>query len=726
MPTVPSPSLPAVLDVSPLPSTGTILFPPTGESTLLPAGKSAPLWTRPLGVLLGLLATVFTVYAPSLNGQFLWDDQTLIKNNYLIRSPLFCLEVFRHTLFNDDSNFYRPTQTLAFIADYWCGGLNPFPYHLTSVLIHAANAFLLCLILRRILPFALRDTPARLDTHRLALGVSLVWAVHPIHSAAVAYTSGTADTLAMTLCLLAASLCERALDRSRPGPRAAFATGAFVCFLLGLCAKEIASVWLVLYLGYLFALRPDRSRRCRWTVVALALTALAIYVGMRHLAPPPPIPPPLPPMPAKPLLMLRALGDYGSLLLYPNQLFMERQVFAAPGLANAQDEFFYNTLAFTGVLMLGAFGAGCRWRGRGQTLRRLGTVWFLVGFLPVSNLFSLNASVAEHWLYLPSIGFLLFLAGVGLDVPTLAGGRRARASLAILTGLVVAALGVRTWYRTFDWADELTFFRQTISDGGDVPRARAGLAVAYGRQSINESDATADGKAIMVLQDMVRRRPKAAGPRINLGLALARRGNAADARVVLDSVAADLLTRETRDPREIVACLKSLGELDRDDPAWPGRQRTLLARGLQAFPHAWDLVNYGVQDCERRSQPAEALALTRRYADAHWWHAPSHYTLGLLQARLNHPADALATWREASRLDVHDATALSSAAALCLQQGQLAPARDLQERAVRRQPDSPRQHILLAEVFVRLGDLKAAQTQAARADELTKGASTDR
>ena len=32
--------------------------------------------------------------------------------------------------------------------------------------------------------------------------------------------------------------------------------------------------------------------------------------------------------------MIRALGDYGSLMLFPDKLFMERQVFAAPGLAN--------------------------------------------------------------------------------------------------------------------------------------------------------------------------------------------------------------------------------------------------------------------------------------------------------------------------------------------------------------------------------------------------------
>ena len=203
---------------------------------------------RPIGALLAAFVAVFTIYAPALSGQFLWDDTWLVKNNLLIRSPLFVCEVFRHTLFNDASNFYRPTQTLTFLGDYYFWGLDPFGYHLTSVLIHAANAFLLCLVLRRVLPVMLGGAADQRLADWIALGVALAWAVHPVHNAAVAYISGTADTLAMTFCLTAVLLCERALRSSRPPSGVASAAGGFVCLLLGLCAKEIASIWLVLYL----------------------------------------------------------------------------------------------------------------------------------------------------------------------------------------------------------------------------------------------------------------------------------------------------------------------------------------------------------------------------------------------------------------------------------------------------------------------------------------------
>ena len=673
----------------------------------------------PFGALLLLLLAVFAIYAPSLNGQLLWDDTGLVKNNLLIRSPLFCLEAFRHTLFNDESNFYRPAQTLTFIADYWFSGANPFIYHLTSVLLHAANAFLLCLVLRLVLPTLLIGVTDRRRTNFLALGIALVWAVHPVHSAAVAYISGTADLLAMAFCLTAVLLCERALRTPRPVPRVAWGAGAFAGLLLGLCAKEIASIWLVLFLGYLFVFRANTSRRACGIVVGCAAAALLAYLGLRHLPSATPILPPAPQMPARGILMLRALGDYGSLLLFPDKLFMERQVFAPPGLADAPDAFFYHMLTVSGVLVLAAFAGGCCWPGRGRTLRRAGVAWFMIGFLPISNLFALNASVAEHWLYLPSIGFLLFLVGVGFDVPTLQ-RRHAVPALVSIVGLAVAALGLRTWYRTFDWADEMTFFRQTIADGGDVPRARAGLAAAYGRQVVNGGHPQADEQAIATVRNTVQRFPHLFGPRINLATLLARRGDTAEAKTILEAVAADLFSIRSDDPHELTTALRGLDLLEANDLHWPEHRRALLDHGLQQHPDSWELVNYGAQNLERDGHTQAALTLAQGYADAHWWHAPAHLLMGQLEAKLDRTDDALAVWTEASRLDVHDADAFSRAAMLCLRHGRLGEAHTYQARAVNRQPDSPRQHLLFAQVLERENNPAAAQAQIFLANSLVE------
>ena len=283
--------------LSPFPETRVTTGPRPAVPGQTTARRAAAFFLRPFGALCTLLAAVLVVYAPSLNAQFLWDDLALVRNDLLIRSPRFGVEIFRHTLFNGDSNFYRPTQTLVFLADYWWWALNPFGYHLTSILIHAANAFLLCLVLRRTLPVLLTHPDDKRRTDRMAFGLALLWAVHPVHSAAVAYVSGSADSLAMMCCLSAWLLCEQALRAARSLPRTLLAAGAFGGLLLGLCSKEIAGhLAAALSSAFIFsrcvrdwaAAAPRsladcarRQRRWRW----------ALYVGLRHLPPPALAPP---------------------------------------------------------------------------------------------------------------------------------------------------------------------------------------------------------------------------------------------------------------------------------------------------------------------------------------------------------------------------------------------------------------------------------------------------
>ena len=536
---------------------------PTGSSTPTKTRVGlASLLRRPIAALLALLTAVLTAYAPSLNGQFLWDDTALVLHNLFIRSPLFCLEVFRHTLFNGDSNFFRPTQTLVFIADYWFWGLDPFGYHLTNIFIHAANAFLLYLVLRRVLPTLVSEcTATDANPPLLAFAVALVWALHPIHSAAVAYVSGSADSLAMLFCLSAWLACERALA-AHALPRLGWAAMASIALLFGLCSKEIAFVWLLIFTGWLFGLRrggnePPRPLDHRGSVRRRPCWRTQVCVICRPLRPRR-----LPSRrcPRRACSCSARWATTADCCSSRTSFSWSARSSPRRGLANPEDASVYFALATAGVGMLAAFAAGAFWPGRGRNLRRFGAGWFLLGFLPISNLFSLNATVAEHWLYLPSIGFLLFLTGVALDLPLAMPPRRAAALGATVVLLAASALGVRTWYRTFDWSDEITFFRQTIADGGDVPRARAGLAAAYSRQHD-------DAHAIAVLRAVVSKYPNVLANRINLANALGRQGQTAEAKTLLEKTAADLFARDG-DPREVVAVIHSLDRLEGGDPAW--------------------------------------------------------------------------------------------------------------------------------------------------------------
>src|SRR5262249_33777424 len=110
---------------------------------------------------------------------------------------------FRHYLFLDSlSAHYRPVQNISYILDYFFWNTDEFGFHLTNVLLHASSAILLFFLLLQL--FAsffgknFSETGAR-SVNWISIAAflaALLWAVHPVHSAAVDYISGRADSLA--------------------------------------------------------------------------------------------------------------------------------------------------------------------------------------------------------------------------------------------------------------------------------------------------------------------------------------------------------------------------------------------------------------------------------------------------------------------------------------------------------------------------------------------------
>ena len=156
-------------------------------------------WMRSL-----VLAVIgIIVRVPALQGERLWDDHYLAHDNPFIKSPALILEAFRHYLFLDSiSIHYRPVQNISYMADYFFWNTNEFGFHLTNVLLHVGSGVLLFFLLRQLIAsFFVRrtsdeDRPFAPSISDAAFLIALLWVVHPVHSAAIDYISGRADSLA--------------------------------------------------------------------------------------------------------------------------------------------------------------------------------------------------------------------------------------------------------------------------------------------------------------------------------------------------------------------------------------------------------------------------------------------------------------------------------------------------------------------------------------------------
>ena len=666
-----------------------------------------------------LAAAAILAHSPALQGQRIWDDQFLAQDNPFIKSPLLIPESFRHYLFLDSSSaHYRPLQNISFIVDYFFWNTDEFGFHLTNVLLHALSGILLYFLVRQLfasfffsrLPVGVRDhEQTRMPwISKGAFLVSVLWVVHPVHSAAVDYISGRADSLAFFFAASGWLLFLRAQNLSRSALRFTLYGLAAASGLFALLSREITCVWIVLFVAHLLCVERGVLFRRRLGAVVCCVLLLGIYAGLRQLPGERSTSPPQAgwTAPVRAVLMVRALGDYARLMLLPIDLHMERTVVdPISWRTNADWRRTINSeyLSILGLFLFGGFVYGSIKRGRGQSLRIFGGSWFIVAYLPISNLVQLNATVAEHWLYLPFVGFLIFLFGCVIELPI----RYQRLAPAIAL-LITGTLSARSFVRSGDWANEETFFQRTLAAGGESSRISVNLAQVYARRGEYAA-------AEKILRRVLQATPDYPTARINLGNALLNEGKTAEAETFFRSVVkAD--ARLSKDyPRTWIAavnlaCVRH--KAGDDNGAF-----AVLDSARTAHPGVWELISYEAELRRETIGAQAALPLVETFAREHWWHYGAAVAVGRLYAETGDISRADAALSRASWLDVHDAQALHLIALIKLRQNHLEEAFRAQRRAISRQPDQPSQYILLSNILEKMGrtdEARAALAQVSR------------
>src|SRR5437879_9776902 len=120
-----------------------------------------PVASRRLHVVapLALALVTFAVFAPALSNGFVWDDAANIVTNPHYRG-LGWAEL-RWMLTTHLMGPWIPLTWITFGLDFVAFGMKPAGYHLTNLLLHAANAALFYLAARRLLGLALPAAAAR-------------------------------------------------------------------------------------------------------------------------------------------------------------------------------------------------------------------------------------------------------------------------------------------------------------------------------------------------------------------------------------------------------------------------------------------------------------------------------------------------------------------------------------------------------------------------------------
>jgi len=573
-------------------------------------------------------------YAPALRNGFVWDDQALILRDPLIRSWQLIPEGFTHFLFTDASasDFYRPVQRATYSLDYAVFFLSPMGYHLVSLLWHAAAAVALFCFAEEFLATCKMEPVRRCWVAFLA---ALVWAVHPVQSAAVIYVAGRADPLAATFGFLGLYLALRLLRANGTG-KWFFGAGAALSFLASALSKEIGLTFLFVWLIIALA---QRSRRVLLGAVGLVVGVSIVYLSLRLTAEHTPAPAAAPaPLLVRPIIVSRAVAEYAGVLLFPWRLHMERDVETHPngfGPASMGVASLRELQTLLGLLLIAAI-VFALWRSRRRPEIFLPLLLAVACYLPISGLITLNATVAEHWLYLPS-AFLFLAATAALASSGWIVGKNflSRMALASLT-IWLLFLPVRTFLRTFDWRDQRTFLTRTIADGGDSPR----MWINLGGLELNEGHLESARQA---LDRALAKEPASPLALLNLAAVTIKQGDFPAARV--------LLKRVTASPELRARAEESLAVLENRESGQIDLVRLRLAARLG--PADWMIEKRYVKALADLNLHQRAIAELRSCLAVAPYRAETWQMMGELLQRIGRPNEAVIALSIANANDVH-------------------------------------------------------------------------
>ena len=342
----------------------------------------------------------------------------------------------------------------------------------------------------------------------------------------------------------------------------------------------------------------------------------------------------------RPIIVARAVAEYAGLIAFPLNLHMDRDVETQPsGLneATVARAAWRELQTLLGIVLIAAFFYWLfRARKRNPAICTC-LLLVLVTYLPVSGIVALNATAAEHWIYLPTA--FLFLA-IGVELALMAERSHARTlTITLASGLLalwVAFLGGRTFARTFDWKDQRTFLERTIAHGGDSARMLINLASL----ELNEGkflDAAAH------LHTALQKKPDQPLAIINLAAVALKQNDFKHAR--------ELLNRATQLPIVDAQAHQLLAVLEHKENGTIDLMRMRLAS--RTGPPNWAIEKAYIQLLDQTGVTGTAINELLACLQTQWYRADSWQLLSELEAKAGHPDQAANALAQAQAYDVH-------------------------------------------------------------------------
>lgn len=237
----------------------------------------------------------FIVFSPALANGFIWDDRANLVDNPHYRGLGWVQLRWMFSSFL--LGHYQPLSWMTLGLDYLIWGMDPFGYHLTNLLLHAATAVAFYFLALQLLALGLSIAAAQRDPaiRIAAAAAALLFAIHPLRTESVAWVTERRDVLSGLLLACTLLFYLRAAGAGDPVSRRRRLGLALLCYVLSLLSKAagitLPAVLLVLDIyplrrlkrGAWFAMEARRVWREKllFTAVAIPFAVLALMAQHR-------------------------------------------------------------------------------------------------------------------------------------------------------------------------------------------------------------------------------------------------------------------------------------------------------------------------------------------------------------------------------------------------------------------------------------------------------------
>jgi tetratricopeptide (TPR) repeat protein len=437
-----------------------------------------------------IAAVVIGLYWNTLNNEFLtYDDDRYIYENPLVTGEKGLAAIWMNEWPDGKLKVqYQPLVLTSFWLEYQLVGVpesneeyidqpaHPL-YHITQFALHALNA---CLLLLLLLNLGIRYWPS--------IATALVFAMHPINVASVAWVTERKNTLS-ALFILLALLLYVGYRRSRGPIRWWRYVLVLLCFVLAMFAKT-ASMFLVLLLPITdFVI----DRRITWSSILRALPMGIISIIMvqstletevmlakAHN---------VVPIFLRPIIACASLVHYVLTMIFP---FYQPFIYPRWAVSASANNFIESVVRYSVSVVIVLAACWLIWRFRDK----LGHFWlwglafFVLSAVPYLGLHHFNfmnlSFVSDHFMYLGSAGVALMIALL-LDAWQSNGEGQWKKAIAI--GLIVVFVGwfsVRTVQQNKIWENNKTLWTHTLELNPNCLLAAINLGNLYSRKGDNE------------------------------------------------------------------------------------------------------------------------------------------------------------------------------------------------------------------------------------------------